>query len=333
MKKYWQGVVLAVLCAVVGIAMAGVVACSGATCWSKEARESRLLRAMEKNFIKPHSAEGKQYIQVDREVAPLVRRMARGRELHSKLEKEMGTSHHFLRHAVLAARLSLPAAGMAVTDNIRKQADKAKHWVNPGKSTSRRSWADISEEEFPAFAPLPAVGRMAECGVQCGFREVAALSTADDPSSSPFFVKFEMMIDCLLDKMNDGRALVDGKVATLVEISRTVRGKPFSAVDAAVQCDAVQFDEPMKNESVATAPLEGQHLTMELIASLMTALETKMDEQHTVLAARFEHLSVEVLPEFVTFDVHMKNCKSMLESVNGRLASEFGTLAAGEGRR
>ena len=53
--------------------------------------------------------------------------MARGRSLHSALDKLSGIPHHFLRDAVRAAAPQLSAASLDSAERTRKRADKAKH--------------------------------------------------------------------------------------------------------------------------------------------------------------------------------------------------------------
>ncbi len=92
------------------------VMATGSRCWSAAARLRRHDRAVERGFLRLGAVEGKVFLEVERPAARLVKAMARGKELHMKIDSALGVQHHFLRHSVLETR---PLLNEAVVERRR----------------------------------------------------------------------------------------------------------------------------------------------------------------------------------------------------------------------
>ena len=133
--------------------------------------DARQTRRIHRDFFywTAHSAPGKTFVEVDRNVASAVKAMAKGRELHSVREGQAGFQSHHARiasyHALSQGHISRCAHAKDL--QIFASANTAKHSLSTDKQRVsnlvagrakhnfvKPSWADAYDEEFPVL-PLP----------------------------------------------------------------------------------------------------------------------------------------------------------------------------------
>lgn len=112
--------------------------------WSLLTPAQRWRRQKDEWYRTSHSSGGKKFVEVDSAVAPMVKAMARSKELHVQRNCDVGFGSHYARNASLAAaRSNLIGEDTLKADlRIHRAANAAKHSVVP---TPGRKWADIDD--------------------------------------------------------------------------------------------------------------------------------------------------------------------------------------------